>query len=172
MWQEFLSPRGVGERFSDPAVTREVLKGLATLQDGRLDGQGRAPARDEPQWLADPSAVNCGANFDTDLPLRYLYPTVEGGIQAEWDIRDWSVTLEIDLDAQRGEYQALNLRDQACTEVHLSLADSGGWSPLNQALLRLGSPLAGASQSEVSDSLVPADPSAVSSRTTGPTDHA
>ena len=136
MQQEFLSPRVVGERFSGPAVPREVLKSLATLQDGWLDGQGRAPAKDKLQWLADAF----GANFDTALPLPYLYPTVEGGIQAEWDIRDWSVTLEIDLDAQRGEYRALNLSDQACTDVQLSLADSGGWSQLNQALQGLGGP--------------------------------
>ena len=120
------------------------LEQIAALKDGWLDGQGHAPARDKLEWLADAF----DSNFDADLPLPYLYPTPEGGVQAEWTVNDWAVTFEIDVNGQQGVYQALNLKDQTCTELQISLADSNGWSQLNQALKQLETPQAEASQSE------------------------
>jgi hypothetical protein len=120
----------------DPLDVTLRLEQIAALKDGWLDGQGHAPARDKLQRLADAF----DSNFDADLPLPYLYPTAEGGIQAEWSLSDWSVTLEINLDAQQGEYQALNLTDQTCRELQVMLADTDGWNQLNQALKQLESP--------------------------------
>lgn len=120
------------------------LEQIAAMQDGWLDGKGRAPAKDKLEWLADAF----DANFDSDLPLPYLYPTAEGGVQAEWSLNDWAVTFEIDLDKKAGEYQALNLKDQTCTELQITLAEHDGWSQLNQALKQLESQRVEASQSE------------------------
>ncbi len=128
----------------DPLDVTLRLEQIAALKDGWLDGQGHAPARDKLEWLADAF----DSNFDADLPLPYLYPTPEGGVQAEWTVNDWAVTFEIDVNGQQGVYQALNLKDQTCTELQISLADSNGWSQLNQALKQLETPQAEASQSE------------------------
>lgn len=128
----------------DPLDVTLRLEQIAALKDGWLDGQGHAPARDKLEWLADAF----DSNFDADLPLPYLYPTPEGGVQAEWTVNDWAVTFEIDVNGQQGLYQALNLKDQTCTELQISLADSNGWSQLNQALKQLETPQAEASQSE------------------------
>jgi hypothetical protein len=110
------------------------LEQISALNDGWLDGKGLAPAKDKLlEWLAN----EFDANFDADLPLPYLYPTPEGGIQAEWTINDWSVTFEINLIEQRGEYQALNLRDHSCTELQIPLSKREGWNQLNEALKQL-----------------------------------
>lgn len=119
------------------------LEQIAALNDGWLDNSGLAPPKDKLEWLAS----EFDANFDADLPLPYLYPTAEGGIQAEWSLNDWSVTVEIDLNGKLGEYQALNLRDHACVEFQIALADRDGWNQLNLALKKLETS-SGANKSE------------------------
>lgn len=128
----------------DPLDVSLRLEQIAALKDGWLDGRGSAPAKDKLEWLAD----TFDANFDSDLPLPYLYPTAEGGVQAEWGLNDWAVTLEIDLEKQQGQYQALHLKDQTCSELQIALANPDGWSHLNQALKLLENQQAEASQSE------------------------
>jgi hypothetical protein len=118
----------------DPLDTALRLEDMAKLHDGWLDGKGRAAAKDKLDWLA--GAFD--SSFDTDLPLPYLYPTAEGGVQAEWSMNDWEVSLEIDLDEQQGQYQALNLVDRTCTEFSLSLGSREAWGKLNEALKQLG----------------------------------
>ena len=115
------------------------LEQIAALEEGWLDGKGVAPAGDRLRWLSS----EFDANFDADLPLPYLYPTPEGGIQAEWNVSDWSATLEIDLTAQHGEFQALNLKSHLCTEFEVALSERDGWNQLNQALKQLEKPEGG-----------------------------
>jgi hypothetical protein len=114
----------------DPLDVTLRLEELAKLGDGWLDGKGHAAGKEQLDWLAN--AFN--SYFDTDLPLPYLYPTAEGGVQAEWTLNDWEVTLEIDLERQQGSFQSLNLRDGSCTELTLPLGNRDGWSQLNEAL--------------------------------------
>jgi hypothetical protein len=128
----------------DPLDVQMRLEALAKLEDGWLDGKGRAPIKEKLDWLAGAFE----SNFDSDLQLPYLYPTAEGGVQAEWNLGDWAVTLEINLDKETGEYQALNLRDQTSTEFQVALAGPNGWGELNQALKQLEGQHTGASQSE------------------------
>lgn len=117
----------------DPLDVTLRLEELAKLSDGWLDGKGRAPAKEKLDWLAN----TFESSFETDLPLPHLYPTAEGGVQAEWGLNDWEVSLEIDLDEQRGAYQALNLKDGSCVEHTLLLGSREGWSQLNEAIRSL-----------------------------------
>jgi hypothetical protein len=130
--QDFLNPRLVGDRFAGHALR---LEELAELKDGWLDGQGIAPAADKLRWLA-----SCfDRYFAPSLCLPYLYPTAEGGIQAEWSLPDhWEVTLEIDLVTQRASYQAVNLQTQASQDHDMDLAQTAGWTLLNQWLTEIG----------------------------------
>jgi hypothetical protein len=128
----------------DPLDVTLRLEQISALKNGWLDGKGLAPSKDKLEWLADAFDTN----FDSDLPLPYLYPTAEGGVQAEWGLNDWAVTLEINLENEQGEYQALNLKNQTCTDRVIALAERDGWTQLNQALKQLESPQAEASQSE------------------------
>lgn len=109
------------------------LEQLATLRDGWLDGKGVAPDKEKLHLLAE----LFDANFDGNLTLPYLYPTAEGGVQAEWTLNGWEASFEIDLDKQLGEFQAVNLKDDTCTEFAFSLDDHDGWNQLNEALKQL-----------------------------------
>lgn len=71
---------------------------LGLLRDGWHDGSGLAPARDGLRWLA----TAWEAHWPVDAPLPRLFPTPEGGVQAEWTIKQLSVSVEIDLSAKRG----------------------------------------------------------------------
>lgn len=111
-------------------VTLQLEK-LASLKDGWLDGIGLAPSLDKLQHLA----YMFDANFDANLPLPRIYPTPGGGVQVEWSIGVWEVTLEIDLVTEVGEYQALNLSNDQCHEHQLALDTVDGWKMLNDLLV-------------------------------------
>ncbi len=117
----------------DPLDTTLRLEQITQLKNGWLDGEGVAPAKAKLNWLA----TAFDTDFSPELPLPYLYPTPEGGIQAEWSLHDWSVTLEINLETQIGEYQALNLKDQTSTDLQFHLGEPSGWEQLNQALKQI-----------------------------------
>ena len=81
---------------------------LSQLKGGWLNGKGRA---------IDRNALNAlvkafGKHFDHSLPLPYLYPTAEGGVQAEWTIGDCEISLEFALPSLRAEFQAVRLFDK------------------------------------------------------------
>lgn len=110
------------------------LEQIGLLRDGWLDGKGVAPQKDGLRWMAKVFDTN----FDADLPLPHIYPTPEGGVQAEWNLGDWSVSLEIDLATKVGSYLALNLRNHdECSEVDFDLSETEGWSQLNTAVKKL-----------------------------------
>jgi hypothetical protein len=117
----------------DPLDVTLRLEQMAALKDGWLDGKGNAPDKEKLTWLAD----MFDAHFDGDLPLPYLYPTAEGGVQAEWTMNGREVSLEIDLETKQAEYQALNLKDDSCSEFTFSLDNRDGWRNLNEALKQL-----------------------------------
>jgi hypothetical protein len=106
------------------------LEKLAELSDGWLDGKGVALNRDALKKLTH----NFDRYFDSDLPLPYLYPTAEGGIQAEWSHNNWEISLEIDLQQQTGEYQAFHLESNKTNDLDLDLANVDDWIELNKAL--------------------------------------
>lgn len=114
------------------------LEELATLKDGWLDGKGYTPMPEQLKWLAS----QFDAYFAADLPLPHLYPTPEGGLQAEWSLDAWEVTLEINLNNQTGEYQALNCNDRKTREHLLQLATADDWKALNDELKSIGGSLA------------------------------
>jgi hypothetical protein len=117
----------------DPLDISLRLEELAKLGDGWLDGKGHAATKDQLNWLAGAFQLN----LDTELPLPYLYPTAEGGVQAEWSLGDWEVSLDIDLESRQAAYQALRLTDKSCTEITLTLDKQEGWSQLNSELKQI-----------------------------------
>jgi hypothetical protein len=117
----------------DPLDINLRLDELAKLGEGWLDGKGHAATRDQLNWLADAFQLN----FDTELSLPYLYPTAEGGVQAEWSLGDWEVSLEVDLNTRKAAYQALNLKDKSCTEATLTLDEQADWGRINSAIKQI-----------------------------------
>ncbi|MDM5113585.1 hypothetical protein [Aeromonas salmonicida] len=122
----------------DPLDIETRLEELARLEDGWLDGKGLALNKD----ALDDLARAFDEHFSPDLGLPYLYPTPEGGVQAEWALGQWEVSLEIALPSMISEYQAVNIDTGASDELELSLAtdaadDVASWKELNLALTQL-----------------------------------
>lgn len=117
----------------DPLDVVTRLEALSQLEDGWLDGKGRVPGKMQLAWLSE----TFDKFYDPALPLPYLYPTAEGGVQAEWSLGDWEISLDIDLVGKNAEWQALNLKTQVCREQNLNLAKPESWQWLNQNLKEL-----------------------------------
>lgn len=119
---------------TNPLNIKNRLEELAELQNGWLDGKGIAPNPENLRWLSK----EFDTKFNPSLPLPYLYPTAEGGIQAEWSLKnDWEISLEIELDSRQAQWQAFNLITQQCEECEWNLGSSDSWQALNQALQAL-----------------------------------
>lgn len=117
----------------DPRDVDARLEVLSLLQDGWLDGKGRAPAPSDLSWLS----TSFDTSFEPDLPLPCLYPTPEGGIQAEWTLAPWEISLEINLPAKTADLQALDTTSSECHEVTLDLSTPDAWRELCDTLRRL-----------------------------------
>jgi hypothetical protein len=111
-----LDPLDVGVRTNE----------LRMLRNGWLDGKGIAPSSNGLQWLAEVF----DANFPDDLPLPYLYPTPEGGVRAEWSLRPYESSLDIDLAKHIGTWHSLNLDNDAEQSEVLKLDDPKDWTML------------------------------------------
>lgn len=107
-----------------PLDVAAQLADLAQLEDGWLDGEGRAPDRESLAWLAD-RFERC---WPRDLPLPYLFPTPGGGVQAEWSLPPHEMSLEVDLGGRMGEWHALNLETDAEDRRACDLDVDGDWT--------------------------------------------
>jgi hypothetical protein len=106
------------------------IEELKLLKRGWLDGKGLPPAHDGLVWLAAAFAHF----YPADLPSPYLFPTAEGRVLAEWSLRPWSPSVEIDLASKRGEWHALNLDTDAEVTKELVLDDSETWKWLAEQI--------------------------------------
>jgi hypothetical protein len=114
----------------DPLDVVLRLDELAKAENGWLNGDGLAPS----QELLDRLKKAFEQDFDPELSLPYLYPTTEGGVQAEWSLNGWEVSIKIDPTGEHAEYQAVNIESDASQETILALGDSAGWQQLNENL--------------------------------------
>ena len=108
----------------DPLDIRGRLDELRRLEDGWLDGVGIAPGSDELEWLA----AGFDRHYPDDLPLPYLYPTVEGGVRVEWSLSDFEISLEVNLVTHRANWHHLNLETQADDTRELDLDNENDWT--------------------------------------------
>lgn len=106
------------------------LAELAQLRPGWLDGKGQALDREGLRWLEEAF----DASYDASLPLPYLYPTAEGGVQAEWTIAAWEISLTVDLLNKQAEYQAVETTVGETLEKTLDLNSAEAWRVLNADL--------------------------------------
>ncbi|RQM93016.1 hypothetical protein [Aeromonas dhakensis] len=100
------------------------LEELKTLRHGWLDGKkGFAPDKAGLDWLA----VSFQRYYPDELTLPYLYPTAEGGVQAEWSLNGWEISLEVDLGRHQGQWHALDMTNELEQEKTLNLNDPVDW---------------------------------------------
>ena len=110
--------------------------GLRGMEDGWLDGEGRAPAPGLIDWLV--------RSFETHYPDEaeppYLYPTVEGGVQAEWSVGGHEISLRFHPGDWIGEWHdlALDTDEEETRELHL--AEGRDWEWLAARVVALSQP--------------------------------
>ena len=117
---------------------------LKSLKDGWADGMqpaetwgtgyGKAPNPNGLDWLAS----RFGEHYPSGLPKPYLYPTPEGGVQAEWSLAANEISLEIDLATHSAAWHCLNLDTDACDELVLDLDTAAAWRWLVHKVRAMG----------------------------------
>ena len=108
----------------DPLDVPARLDELRSMQDGWLEGDGKAPPHSGLDWLSGAFQ----SLYPDDIPLPYTYPTFEGGVQFEWTLgRRFCVEIEIDLDTRKGGWIRFERRADFYEEETLNLDDSGAW---------------------------------------------
>ncbi len=109
------------------------LNEIGLLKDGWLDGEGRSRDSNALDWLKKSFL----SYYPDEAPTPHLYPTPEGGIQAEWSINGWEVSTEINLETKTGTWHAYNVSSKEEQESILNLNSKGGWEQMVSSLLRL-----------------------------------
>lgn len=108
----------------DPNDVLSRLAELRELQPGWLEGGGEALPDDGIHWL--------GERFETlfpdHLPLPYLYPTPDGGVQAEWSLPPAEISMEISLNDRTAEWHVLDLETNQSEEALLRLDEQEAWA--------------------------------------------
>ena len=109
------------------------LSELRELESGWLDGEGTAPDPNTLDWLSAKFEVL----YPDELPLPHIYPTVEGGVQAEWSLPPHEVSLSIDFTTRAGEWHVLNTDTNTENTKSLNLEDNDDWTRLTQDIRSL-----------------------------------
>ena len=109
------------------------LDDLRLIKNGWLEGEGLAPPPEELDWL---SRV-FDDHYPENLPLPYLYPTEEGGVQVEWSLKQNEVTLRIDLGNHAGGWHTLNMETDADASCTLNLDSAEDWDWVGRQIQRM-----------------------------------
>ena len=109
------------------------LDDMRTLKDGWLEGEGKAPPQAGIEWLD----LKFETHFQMKTPLPYLYPTEAGGIQAEWSLGPYEISLDMHLDTHTGLWYQLNLDSDVDHEVQLNLDEDFNWDWLTKKITEL-----------------------------------
>lgn len=102
------------------------IEELTAVQDGWLEGKGKAPDKDLLAWVGD----RLVGTFPDDLPYPHVAPTPEGGLFIEWIETSWRISAEILLPTHRCEIQAVNTATGVIADIDLNLDDNDAWIAL------------------------------------------
>lgn len=112
------------------------LDELAALKPGWLNGKGLSLDKKSLTLLAN----LFNEYFSPELPLPYLYPTAEGGVQAEWTLNSWEVSLDVELPSLEATFHAFNVDtyDEKDFDGDLMLDEGSSiWGQINTELLAM-----------------------------------
>lgn len=97
---------------------------LKQLQKGWLDGDQGDPL--DHSGLEQVHALLAGLAEQEELPIPYLYPTVEGCLRAEWTVGTWELSAVINLAEGTTSLDAVDADTGAGKEGSLNLFEAGG----------------------------------------------
>lgn len=107
------------------------LSELLKLKNGWMDGKGKAIEPSNTEWLLKGFCEH----YEENIPLPRLFPTLEGGVQAEWALGSQEITLEFDLISRTGFYQSLDSITFEVIEEVLDFSELETWKKLNEFLI-------------------------------------
>lgn len=110
-------------RILEPRDVAMRVENLKNLTDGWLNGEGKALSPDGLDWFA----LAFDNYFSERLQLPFVYPTVSGGIRAEWTVDAYEASLEIDVNRRSAEWHELNLHSDADSSKTLDLNKAADW---------------------------------------------
>ena len=127
----------------DPLDVPAQLDEFRNIKDGWADGMqyagdwgngyGKAPSHAGLDW---PSA-KFADEYPDDLPLPYIYPTPEGGVQLEWTIGPHETEIEVNLLDHTAEWFRADMVSDVEGEGMLNLDDAKSWAWVVAELRRL-----------------------------------
>lgn len=120
----------------DPLDVPACLDEFRSLRDGWLNGEGRAPSPEGLDWLAE--SFERFYPEDPDVPLPYVYPTVEGGVQLEWSLGSKELSLEVTLADHSAEWYWADISADDEDERVLNLDAVADWEWIANEIRRLG----------------------------------
>ena len=106
---------------------------LLDLAPGWLDGEGRPPSRK----LLDLVGEWLEAHQRNNGQQPRLFPTPEGGVEAEWRIGRLVLSIEFDPSSATAEWHALDLDQGTVDEQRVALQDEPGMQALGGKLQRV-----------------------------------
>ncbi len=107
----------------DPLDVSARLEEFKNMKNGWFEGDGIAPSPDGLDWLAS----EFKRQYADDAPSPRLYPTFEGGVQAEWSFGSNAIVLEIDLSERTADWFWFDRDSDAEEERRLNLDDGDEW---------------------------------------------
>jgi hypothetical protein len=106
---------------------------LKSLRHGWHDGRGKAPSSIDLEWVKDVLESHIPEN----VPLPHLYPTEEGGVEAEWTVAGREISVEFDLAARSALWHELDISAGTESTHQLNLAIQGDLAWMERQLDRL-----------------------------------
>lgn len=107
------------------------LEELEKLEDGWLEGHGKAPPKEGLKWFSE----LFDEKYSDFHSLPYVYPTEEGGIRLEWEFNSWELSLDVDLSNKTASWHGLNSEDDSeDSKEGLPLEDNDTWEWLSAQL--------------------------------------
>jgi hypothetical protein len=113
-------------------ITNRLVQ-LASLKNGWLNGEGVSPS---PEQLFKFGKIFLH-EYDPGLPKPYFYPTCQGGLIVEWDINDWMVSLEINLETDNAQFDAIRKDSDDTLERQMNINSLSDWVLLNLLLWKM-----------------------------------
>ena len=116
-------------------IDRQIDR-LTRLEAGWLAGDGEPLSNEGLLWLR--SVLQTRISFG-DSSMPHLYPTEDGGVQAEWTIGNISADLNIDLSNHQATWGWSDLSTNAHDERELNLDLETDWQWLEDTLMAITS---------------------------------
>jgi hypothetical protein len=104
-------------------VLASQIEDLSAMQDGWLEGKGKAPDKDCLAWATD----RLVASFPENLPFPLIAPTAEGGLFLEWIQKSCRVSAEFLFPSYQCELQSTNTMTGVTVDKNCDLSSTTAW---------------------------------------------